>query len=441
MKQNSFTSGSIGKSIFLFSLPLLASSLIQQLYSTVDLICVGRFTGTESYAAIGASDLIITCLIGFFYGMAVGTNVVAAHYCGSGDSEKLKKLMKTVVIMGVVGGLILMAIGLCLAPTFLTWMNTPTEIYGLAVRYLRIYMLSIVSIVLYNLCSGILRAMGDSRSPMIFQLIGCIVNIISDLLFIAVWDMGVTGAALATFFSQTIAMLFCVVHLHRLDKKISLDFFPLSCQWALLGRILKIGVPVGIQSIVITLSNIIIQWKINGFGVNAIAAFATYFKVEMIIYLPILALGQAVVSFVGQNYGAEQFDRMKYGFRCCLLFGLILTAFLSTLLIFTGNHIFGLFTDDSAVIRYGYSIISIAFPFYFLYAILECYSSKLRGVGRAVAPMLITLVSFCGVRILLLLVLLHVRYEITTVAVTYPISWAVATVLLWIYHGIVEKRI
>lgn len=439
MKYRSFTEGSIGKSIFFFSLPLLASSFIQQLYSTVDLIFVGHFTGTHAYAAIGASDLLITCLIGFFNGMAVGTNVISSHYYGSENYDKLKKLMRTVFIFGIAGGLLLMAIGICFAPLFLSWMDTPDEIHGLAVRYLRIYMMGIISIILYNLCSGILRAMGDSRSPMMFQLIGCAINIFADFLLIAVWNFGVTGAALATLFSQTVAMVLCVVHLHRLDSKISLNFFPLSCPQDVLIPVLKIGIPVGIQSIVITLSNIIIQWKINGFGVDVIAAFATYFKVEMVIYLPILALGQAIVSFIGQNYGALQFNRIKKGFRMCLIFGLILTVMTSVLLTLAGAFIFGLFTDDHHVIQYGCRIITVTFPFYFLYVILECYSSRLRGMGRAVAPMVITLTSFCGIRILLLFILLHFHDEVSAVAATYPISWAIAVILLWLYYRFTER--
>ena len=283
MNSYSLTKGSIGKSLLFFLLPILISSLIQQLYSTVDLIFIGIFCGTESTAAIGASNLIITCLIGFFNGMAVGTNVVAAHIYGQENESDLKKVINIVFISGTIGGAILMFIGMFFAPTFLRLMNTPVSIMDIAVRYLRIYMMSMISIVLYNLCSGILRALGDSKSPMIFQIIGGSTNIISDIIFIGFFKMGVEGAAIGTFLSQTLASILFIIHICRHTSKVNFNISFKNFDNKLFNRILIIGVPAGIQSIVITLSNIIIQSNINGFGVDAIAAFTAYFKIEMII--------------------------------------------------------------------------------------------------------------------------------------------------------------
>lgn len=432
-----FTQGKIGKNLFFFTLPLLLSSLIQQLYGTVNLIIVGKFLGTKSCAAVGASDLIITCLIGFFYGMAVGANVVAAHLIGENAQGKLKKLIETVVILGFVGGIILMLIGFFLAPTILTFMGTPDSILTIAVRYLRIYMLSMVPIVVYNLGSGILRAMGDGKYPMYFQLAGGLFNVGAGLLLVGVLNMGIEAVAFVTFLSQSLALFLLLRHFHHFPSSVSLALIPKYFEKALFRKILQIGIPAGVQSILITLSNILIQVKINGFGVDAIAAFAGYFKIEMILYLPILALGQGVVSFVGQNYGAGQIGRIKKGVLLSMVFGTLETLVLSGVLLIGGEYVFGLFSSNEKVIAMGIEVMTITFPFYFLYVILECVSGELRGIARAFAPMVITLVSFCLIRISLLMWFLSFSHKLTSVAATYPLTWFLAAVALIIYRRLI----
>ena len=300
MKNNShtLTKGSVGKGILLFALPLLGSSLIQQLYSTVDLIFVGQLLGTKASAAIGASGLIVTCMIGFFNGMAVGTNVFAARHYGARRFEQLKKLIQTIFWTGIIGGFLLTVIGLVLSPVFLTWMGTPESIFPLAVRYLRIYMASMISVVSYNLLSGVLRALGDSRTPMLYQFFGGIINVFADFIFLYVFHMGVEGTAFATLFSQTFAAIGVMIHLYRLKEPYALRIRFSDCCLKEFTDILKVGVPAGVQSIIITLSNIIIQSQINTLGVTSVASFTVYFRVELIIYLPIVALGQAVVYVI-----------------------------------------------------------------------------------------------------------------------------------------------
>ena len=254
LKKNThtLTEGSIWKGILLFALPLLGSSLIQQLYSTVDLIFVGQLLGTKASAAIGASGLIVTCLIGFFNGMAVGTNVFAARHYGAKRFNELKKLIQTIFWTGIIGGLLLMVIGLIFSPIFLTWMGTPKSIFPLAVRYLRIYMVSMISIVSYNLLSGVLRALGDSRTPLLYQFFGGIINVFADFIFLAVFHMGVEGTALATLFSQTVAAIGIMLHLYRLKEPYALRFSIKECSLREFTDILKVGVPAGVQSIIIT---------------------------------------------------------------------------------------------------------------------------------------------------------------------------------------------
>ena len=436
MKNNShtLTKGSVGKGILLFTLPLLGSSLIQQLYSTVDLIFVGQLLGTKASAAIGASGLIVTCMIGFFNGMAVGTNVFAARHYGAKRFERLKKLMQTIFWTGIIGGLLLTVIGLVLSPVFLTWMGTPKSIFPLAVRYLRIYMASMISVVSYNLLSGVLRALGDSRTPMLYQFFGGIINVFADFIFLYVFHMGVEGTAFATLFSQTFAAVGVMIHLYRLKEPYALRIRFSDCSLKELTDILKVGVPAGVQSIIITLSNIIIQSQINTLGVTSVASFTVYFRVELIVYLPIVALGQAVVSFIGQNYGAGNWERIKKGNRLCIFGGSLITFAACILLIIAMPVILNVFTKDAAVAVQTLEIVKVTFPFYFFYTVLECFSSNLRGFGKAFLPMIVTVISFCGFRIIALFALMAKNPSPDKVALSYPISWGIAAAAMAVLY-------
>ena len=436
MKNNShtLTKGSVGKGILLFALPLLGSSLIQQLYSTVDLIFVGQLLGTKASAAIGASGLIVTCMIGFFNGMAVGTNVFAARHYGARRFEQLKKLIQTIFWTGIIGGFFLTVIGLVLSPVFLTWMGTPESIFPLAVRYLRIYMASMISVVSYNLLSGVLRALGDSRTRMLYQFFGGIINVFADFIFLYVFHMGVEGTAFATLFSQTFAAIGVMIHLYRLKKPYALRIRFSDCSLKEFTDILKVGVPAGVQSIIITLSNIIIQSQINTLGVTSVASFTVYFRVELIIYLPIVALGQAVVSFIGQNYGAGNWERIKKGNRLCIFGGSLITFAACILLIIAMPVILNVFTKDAAVAAQTLEIVKVTFPFYFFYTVLECFSSNLRGFGKAFLPMIVTVISFCGFRIVALFALMAKNPSPDKVALSYPISWGIAAAAMAILY-------
>ena len=436
MKNNShtLTKGSVGKGILLFALPLLGSSLIQQLYSTVDLIFVGQLLGTKASAAIGASGLIVTCMIGFFNGMAVGTNVFAARHYGAKRFEQLKKLMQTIFWTGIIGGFLLTVIGLVLSPVFLTWMGTPESIFPLAVRYLRIYMASMISVVSYNLLSGVLRALGDSRTPMLYQFFGGIINVFADFIFLYVFHMGVEGTAFATLFSQTFAAVGVMIHLYRLKEPYALRIRFSDCSLKEFTDILKVGVPAGVQSIIITLSNIIIQSQINTLGVTSVASFTVYFRVELIVYLPIVALGQAVVSFIGQNYGAGNWERIKKGNRLCIFGGSLITFAACILLIIAMPVILNVFTKDAAVAAQTLEIVKVTFPFYFFYTVLECFSSNLRGFGKAFLPMIVTVISFCGFRIIALFALMAKNPSPDKVALSYPISWGIAAAAMAVLY-------
>ncbi|MBQ8974882.1 MAG: MATE family efflux transporter, partial [Oscillospiraceae bacterium] len=361
------TTGAISKKLILFALPLLVGSLVQQLYNTVDLIFVGNFIDKSASAAIGASSLLVTCLVGFFGGMSVGSGVVISHIYGARDEKQLSRAIHNTAALCLAGGLALMAAGYALAPVYLRLIRTPENIQVSAVGYLRIYFLSILSVVTYNFGSGALRALGDSKSPLYAQLIGGVMNVAMDYLFIRVFNNGVNGVAWATLISQTSAAAVVVYRLVRLDPSYALRVKKIAFHRDLLKKVISIGVPAGAQSLVITLSNVMVQYHINSFGEDAIAAFTAYFKVELIIYLPIVALGQAAMTFAGQNMGAGNWERVRKGTVRCAVISMALAAVTAAAALPLGARLFRLFNKEPAVIELGRQIIGVTFPFYFLY--------------------------------------------------------------------------
>ena len=432
-RTHDLTEGTIWKQLLLFALPLLGSSLIQQMYNTVDLIFVGNILGKEASAAVGASSLIITCLVGFFTGLSVGAVIIIAQCFGHKSKTDLHRAVHTAIGISFLGGVLLMVIGYIGAPYFLRWMNTPAEIWNTSLSYLRIYFLSLIPVLTYNMGSGILRAVGDSKSPLLYQLIGGITNVVMDALFLVVFDYGVDGVAWATLFSQTIAAGCVLIHLSRTNGDHRLFWMKIRIYKDFIFRILKIGVPVGLQSLVITLSNVFAQYQINNFGVDAIAAFTAYFKVELIIYLPIVAFGQAITTFSAQNIGAGIIKRVKSGTKVCLLMGITLTISTSMIVLIFGRQAFGVFNQDSSVIDYGIRIIQTSFPFYFLYVILEVLGGTIRGAGKSTPPMIIILLNICVLRTILLIFIMSFYHDVRGVAMTYPITWAVTAACMSVY--------
>jgi len=436
------TQGGIASKIILFALPLLGSSLIQLLYSTVDLIFVGQFLGTESAASIGASDLLITCMVGFFTGMAVGTNVITARCFGAKDWDRLERLIHSVFVAGLFGGIGLVILAEFFAPVFLTLMGTPAVIFNLAIRYLRIYILSMVGVVLYNLLSGAVRAMGDSRTPMAFQLLGGLLNIAADYIFIVWLKMGVEGTAIATVLSQSFAAICVILYLMRMKTSYRLRLLAGTFDWSELVQILKVGIPSGIQSTVITFSNIVVQSQINTLGVKEIASFTVFFKAENMLWLPLLALGQASVSFVSQNYGAGRWNRIRKGNRVTLLGGACFTFCEAMLLLLLAPCIVEVFTRDAQVASLTIQEMKVIYPLYFVCTIIEILSSNMRSFGKAIYPMIIIIFSYCGVRLLTLMRMMKMFHNVRGLAFCYPISWSCAMVLLLVaYHKIMPEKV
>ena len=429
------TKGSIGKSLILFAIPLLLSSIIQQMYNTVDLLFVGNILGKNAAAAVGASSMLITCIIGFFSGIAVGTNVILARIFGTGDKNKFKNGMHTAVTIALIGGVVLTFVGIIGSEFFLKLMNTPDEIMNSALEYIRIYFISIPSMLTYNMASGIIRASGNSRIPMISQFIGGLTNIVANTLFVLILGLGIKGAAWATFFSQTTAAILVMLYIIKDKRDFNLNLRDLKVDNRILLQIAIVGIPAGVQTLVISLSNVVAQSYINSLDIDSIAAFTAYFKVELFLYYPILAMGQAIMTFTGQNIGANKILRVKKGTKLCIIFGIILTFINSRLLLWSGETWFGLFNNDNIVINKGIEIISITFPFYFLYVILEVLSASIRAMGKSIQPMIIILVNICFLRVILLYFIVPSMNSIRGVAITYPITWLTTSICMVILYN------
>lgn len=434
------TQGPIGKNLIRFVLPLIGISIFQQLYNTADFLFVSNVLGTTAAAAVGASSTIITCMIGLFTGIAVGAEVTIARAIGAGDERRASAALHTAVVFGALGGLAFMLAGILLAPDILALLDTPEGVMPQAVVYIRVYFLSIPASILYNMCASAMRACGNSSTPFSILAVFGVVNVVGDALFLVVIPMGVAGAALATILCQWLSLAVILRCLCGNNQKISFSWRALHCDWALLGLILRIGLPAGIQSIVITFSNIIVQYYINGYGELAIAAFATYYKVENFIYLPVMAFGQAATTFSGQNAGVRNYPRIWRGTALAAALGIAVTLCVTGVILFFSPGIFGWFMRDTAVREIAIQLAFIAFPFYWLYPVLEVLGGSLRGMGYALASMLVILLNLCGLRIALLAIFSQTFHTVNALASVYPITWAVAAACFVALILAVRKR-
>lgn len=424
------TEGPIAPRLAAFAVPLLLGSMIQLLYSTVDMIFAGRAIGSEAAAAVGSSGLIVICMISLFSGIGSGAGVCAATSFGRRDMREL-----SVTVQTSAGISIAMAVGLTLAGeaaahAILRAMDTPDAIIGDAVLYIRIYLLSLPSMIIFSIGSALLRAVGDSRSPMLCQLAGGIANVGGNALFICVLEMGVAGAALTSVVSQSAAAFFTVRRLCRETGGAPLRLESIRIDAAAARRIFGIGIPAAVQSLAVSLSNLFVQASINLLGVGSIAAFTSYFKAEALLFLPIIAMGQAAMTFTAQNAGAGREDRVRAGMRAALAISCGTTIAISCALLIARVQLIGVFTSDADVIALGAGIVVVTFPFYFLYAVMNVLASVLRGRGRAVLAMGAVIFSMCAARPLLIAAAMRLAPTASGVAAIYPLTWAIADICL-----------
>ena len=418
------TKGPIFGPLVRFMLPLIGGSIFQQLYNTVDFIFVGNCLDQTAAAAVGASATLITCTIGLFSGISVGTSVVAAQAIGAGNRERAEKALHSSVTFGLVGGLLLMTLGILFAPALLRLLRTPETVIPQAVTYIRIYLISIPMLIFYNMASGGLRSYGDSRSPFLVLVICGLLNVVLDAVFIVWIPMGVAGVAIATTITQSLSAILVAILASRKDNVLRLSARKLGIDFRVLGNVLRIGLPTGIQTVIVTFSNVMVQYYINDFGETAVAAFATYYKVENFIYLPIMAFGQASTTFAGQNTGAGQYRRILRGTVIQAVFGAAVVGVLVIIFVSFPRSIVSLLMKDQNVVTHTLMIALVSFPFYSVYPILEITGGALRGMGKALTSMIVIILNQCVLRIALLAVFTAKFHTIRSLAAVYPITWA-----------------
>lgn len=427
------TDGPIWKRILFFAIPIFWGNLFQQLYNTADTLIVGNFLGSEALAAVSSSGNLIHLMVGFFNGVSMGAGVVIARYYGAKDMNNVQRSIHTTITLGLICSVILTIIGTLAAPQILVMMGTPADVLPNSITYFRIYFAGSMGFVMYNCFVGILQAVGDSRHPLIYLIISSIVNVILDLLFIAILGYGVGSAALATVISQFLSAVLCMIQLLRSPEEFRLYPKKLHIDRGLISQILKNGLPSGLQNSIISIANVFVQSNINAFGALAVAGCGVYAKIQGFAFLPVTCFTMALSTFISQNLGAREYDRAKkganFGMLCCGI-----TAELIGIL----SHIFApqlvaAFSDVPEVIEFGVAYARCNGVFFFLVAITHCMAAILRGAGKATVPMYVMLICWCLIRVSYISIAVKFIPSITVVFWAYPITWALSAIVFLIY--------
>ena len=419
--------------MLLFALPVFLGNLFQQFYNAFDSWCVGNYIGEDALAAVGSSGSLIFMMVSFFNGLSMGAGVVIARYFGAKEYDSMGKAIHTAIAFGLVTGLVLTAVGVSFTPIILHWMGTPEEVLPQSILYFRWYFIGAIFIVMYNIFVGILHAVGDSRHPLYYLMISTVVNIGLDMLFVAVLGFGVGAAALATTISQGLSAALCCIHLVRIDAPYRVSLRKIRFGRKSLWDIIRYGLPSGIQNSVISLANVVVQANINSFGKSAMAGCAAYSKLEGFAFLPVMCFTQALSTFVGQNLGAHQHERVKKGVWFGLICSCLLAEIVGLLSYLFAPQMIGLFNNSREVIDYGVQHMRAICLFYCLLAFSHCMAAVMRGAGKATVPMFTMLVCWCVIRVSYITIAMKFVNALTTVSRAYPITWTLSSIVLFIY--------
>ena len=428
-------SGSMWDKILLYALPVAATGILGQLFNASDVAIVGNFASTDrvaAVAAVGANGPVIGLVLNLFIGIALGANVVTANAIGRGDRETVSRAVHTSIVASVLGGFIVMLIGQLLAKPVLLMLNVPDDVFPLAMTYMRIYLLGLPVIFLYNFESAIFRSVGDTKTPLIALAVSGILNVLLNVFFVTVLDMTVDGVAVATVIANLVSSLILGRKLLKSELSIHIDFKALRIDWKILWRILKIGLPAGIQSAVFSLSNIIISSAVNSLGKVTMAASSAGFNVEIMAYYILNSFGQACTTFVGQNYGAAQVDRCRKTLKLCIIENIIVTGITVLIMLLSGRFLIGLFNNDPEVIEIGFMRLKIVYTSYIFCLLYEVMSAYMRGYGISLVPAILTMLGVCGIRITWIYTVFPMSRTFETIMIVYPISLAATAVLIFI---------
>lgn len=429
------TEGVIWKQLLIFFFPILLGTFFQQFYNTIDSIIVGRFVGKEALASVGGSAAqILNLIIGFFTGLGAGASVIISQYYGARDAKALNNSLHTAYAFSIVGSVIMMVLGIVFSPLLLRLMNTSEELIDGSVGYLRIYFAGILFVFIYNIGSAILRALGDSKRPLYYLIICCLLNVVLDLVFVVLFHMGVAGVAVATVLAQAVSAVLVTRALIKSDDIYEFSLRRIRFHKRVLKSQLYVGFPGGLQSVMYSLSNIIIQTALNGFGTNTTAAWAAFGKIDAIFWMTSGAFGVAITTFVGQNYGAGKYDRVRKSVRVCLVMDAIATLALVAFMFLLRRFLFGIFTTDEEVIRIGIEMLELIAPCFITFLCIEVLSGALRGISDVIIPMLLTMFGVCALRILWVIFAVPMHRTISMVIMCYPIAWITTSVLFVVYY-------
>lgn len=427
-------SGTMWDKILLYALPVAATGILGQLFNASDIAVVGNFAPGDTVsavAAVGANGPVIGLVLNLFIGIALGANVVIANAIGRGDHETVSRAVHTSIVASVLGGLLITIFGELFAVSVLEMLNVPEEVLPLAAKYMRIYLIGMPVILLYNFESAIFRSAGDTKTPLAALAISGVLNVLLNLFFVIVMRMTVEGVAIATVTANAISSALLMRKLIKSELLVKIELKKLKISWPILGRILKIGVPAGIQSAVFSLSNIVIQSAINSLGKIVMAASSAAFNIEIMAYYILNSFGQACTTFVGQNYGAAQIDRCRKAFKLCLIEGVIATACAVGITLVSGKFLLSLFNNDPEVIRLGFVRLEFIFASYIFSTFYDGMSGYLRGFGISLTPALLTMLGVCGIRVLWVATVFPKNPCFETIMQVYPISLAVNAVLIF----------
>lgn len=426
--------GSMWDKIFRYALPVAATGILGQLFNASDIAIVGNFAQGDTVAAVaavGANGPVIGLLLNIFIGIALGANVVIANAIGRGDKETVSRAVHTSIVAAVIGGIIVGALGQLVAEPVLSMLQVPEDVFPLALKYMRIYLLGLPVIFLYNFEAAIFRSAGDTKTPLIALALSGVLNVILNLFFVIVLNKTVDGVAIATVLANVVSSVVLLRRLLRSELFIHVEFKDLRIDWKILWRILKIGVPAGIQGAVFSLSNIVVQSAINSLGKVTMAASSAAFNVEVMAYYILNSFGQACTTFVGQNYGAGQIDRCRKALKLCLIESVIATACAVCIALLSGKYLIALFNNDPEVIRLGMVRMKFIFMSYIFSTIYDCMSGYMRGFGISLTPALLTIFGVCGTRIIWIYTVFPASQTFETIMQVYPISLAINMVLIF----------
>ena len=431
------TEGSIRRKIIGFAVPVFVGYLFQQLYNTADSLIVGNYLGENALAAVSSNAAFIYLFVGFFMGFATGAGVVIARHIGAGDVRQTGLAVHTTVAMGLAFSVLVSVLGVAITPVVLNWMGTPREVFTESCKYLRVYFAGSTGLVMYNMLVGILQASGDSRHPLVYLIVSSMVNVALDILFVAALHMGVEGAAYATIISQFLSMFLAGARLMRVKSSIRVDPRRVRFDRDNLILIVRNGLPTALQASVIDLSNLLIQSYINSFGNLAMAGIGASTKVEGFAFLPITAFSMAVTTFVSQNMGAREYDRVRRGIRFGLTCAVTIIEVLGAVLFLLSPRLVGLFNQNPDVIRFGMGRTRVCALFYCLVGFSHVASAVMRGLGKPMTPMLIMLTCWCAVRILVLFTIGQAIHDVRLAFWIYPFTWALSSAV----YGVLLRRI